>query len=1645
MYLDSLGNPTSIQGAWSLRRLRAEYTGPVVRLRRSTGGEADFWRGSGKVFYNSSTLLTTWLGAGTAFVVTWYDQSGKNNNATQATAANQPELVLAPDWSSEPTLRFDGTDDCLPFNGAGVVGTNYSVFASAARNSNRASTNYILAGSSGVVNSSLVFGYFSNTQFLFSQNTNNLFSTVPAFTARTGIVAAGRFSSTLLRNTYINGALAGTLATGQALTGNPGAAMGRSGTSFYMGDISEIVLLSRYAADAERSRVETAMAAVHLPAYVPRASQSLATLDKLANPDSAGVGAWSLRRLRAAYTGPLVRLRRSTDNVQDDFWRGGGNTFYSATTTLTTWLGAATAFVVTWYDQSGKNNNATNSTAAQQPQLVVSPDWSREPTLRFDGTDDFLPFNGAGMVNTNYSVCASFARNSAKIDNYVLGGVAVGINNNLIVGYRSGTVFTHAQWGNDYDVAVPAFTTRTGTVAAARHSSTLGKNTFLNGGAGGTLNTYTPLASWAAAAVGRTNSGAVTYYFQGDVSEIVLLSRYVSNTERALVETDLMASFTTPTQAATGLPHIALSLRRVVPSYSGPVLRAERASDAAQDDFYAVGQHGTLLLNGAGQTLEQWQDEAVAYVHTWYDQSGNGRHAIGTTRSDGASVKPRLQRRGSEYVVYVESASQTLGGYFTLGSVSWNASTNGGTTVVTRTDFKGVDRDEQIYNFAGAGVQLRRSSSSSELFFVFPGGNMGGPGAVLVAGRLQIFCGRSESTGASTWVDFTKTSSAFASTLVNSAGTATMGLQTASFFTTTYDITDLVAYDAPLTDAQIETVMRSVIPAAYTAAPVIAYSLRSVNSAYTGPAVLLERSTDAAQSPFYAVGASASLLLNTSRQTPEQWLAGGTGYVRLWYDQSGRGQHATGTTSGASPATLPRLERDGNEYKIVLGGTGAVLDIGSTRWTPNVGPGFCAVFRTNLKSVAGNVDETIFSFSSPTVLFGRYSGQTRLDFEFWEGGTIQQHVEPSSNTLRDGLQTVAARLANVGTNSWQLSIFTEYTKSTSATFTQVYASRTATTSRIGVGNDNMDITDALFFNQSLPDAEVEAWCSRVQPPMVLGASGTRVHSTGACALQQLSAASRAACRAAYGLSSLSSTYTGAAVRVRRSSDAAEADFYAVGKWRLLRLLAGGGVQTLEAWLAGTTGSLVTWFDQSGSGNHSVAVTGAVGVTTSNAEGNNPEGLWQLSVGQSVTYIDLLADSGAAAQGVWSLRQVRAAYTGPIVRLRRSTDNVQADFFRVGTGTGFYNGDGTLTTWLGAATAFVVTWYDQSGKNNHATQATAANQPTLVLAPDWLAEPTLRFDGTDDFLTFSGSSMANTDYSVFALFARNSAKTNNFVVGGSGGTVNTNLFLGYSNDTTFNVSQYLNNVTSTVPAFTARVNARVITSARHSSTLFKNVYLNGTLAGSSASSSPLASWTGSAIGRWYSSSYFQGDVSEIALMSRYVSDAERAFLEGVILSPAPYVRVPSNTIAAYDRLTVALTASAGPVANVAHYLVYAAPSTTVDYDLAQAKFSVTRDAPANNITMSVGWDGVVRANSVTTMTRSAVARWAAVSNGASFGIYANGALEGTATRAVALPVWDSGDQVYLGGAPNQSRNVIADVRSAYFFDAVLNASDVALLK
>eukprot|EP01031_Cornospumella_fuschlensis_P030965 gene30965-37427_t len=135
---------------------------------------------------------------------------------------------------------------------------------------------------------------------------------------------------------------------------------------------------------------------------------------------------------------------------------------------------------------------------------------------------------------------------------------------------------------------------------------------------------------------------------------------------------------------------------------------------------------------------------------------------------------------------------------------------------------------------------------------------------------------------------------------------------------------------------------------------------------------------------------------------------------------------------------------------------------------------------------------------------------------------------------------------------------------------------------------------------------------------------------------------------------------------------------------------------------------------------------------------------------------LLAFSLALAIFLFHLGSTQAqyitssTYSGPTIRVRRSSDNTALDFFADLDGDMFsaLNGAGTpLSTWLGGSTAFVTTWYDQTGNGRHATQSTTTLQPTYNVATK-----TVNFDTTDDFMNVNVNCV-NYGNSAFTIVSR----------------------------------------------------------------------------------------------------------------------------------------------------------------------------------------------------------------------------------------------------------------------------------------------------
>lgn len=103
---------------------------------------------------------------------------------------------------------------------------------------------------------------------------------------------------------------------------------------------------------------------------------------------------YSLRKLKSNYTGAAVRVRRSTDNTELDI--GFTSSYDFDTAAFSAFVGGGTGYVVKWYNQLGDGKDMYNTSASEQPKILLNHTTSGKAVVHFNvrrlfiaGTDTF--------------------------------------------------------------------------------------------------------------------------------------------------------------------------------------------------------------------------------------------------------------------------------------------------------------------------------------------------------------------------------------------------------------------------------------------------------------------------------------------------------------------------------------------------------------------------------------------------------------------------------------------------------------------------------------------------------------------------------------------------------------------------------------------------------------------------------------------------------------------------------------------------------------------------------------------------------------------------------------------------------------------------------------------------------------------------------------------------------------------------------------------------------------------------------------------------------------------------------------------------------------------------------------------------------
>lgn len=164
-------------------------------------------------------------------------------------------------------------------------------------------------------------------------------------------------------------------------------------------------------------------------------------------------GAYSLQQLLTAYAGAAIRVRRSSDDAEQDIGFAGGVLDSSA---LLSFAGGGSAFVKTFYDQSPNGNHLQQSTSASQPRIVNSG--VVDVGAVFDASNDILVSPNSGtpsaftvyMKSTASSATQIFLEQSANYNSNT-GAILYYESSKTSVGVSNTTSANVAR--SDFDVA----------------------------------------------------------------------------------------------------------------------------------------------------------------------------------------------------------------------------------------------------------------------------------------------------------------------------------------------------------------------------------------------------------------------------------------------------------------------------------------------------------------------------------------------------------------------------------------------------------------------------------------------------------------------------------------------------------------------------------------------------------------------------------------------------------------------------------------------------------------------------------------------------------------------------------------------------------------------------------------------------------------------------------------------------------------------------------------------------------------------------------------------------------------------------------------------------------------------------------------
>ena len=529
----------------------------------------------------------------------WADQSGNGNHATQPTGTSQP-LWIPGAIGDRPVVRFNGTNSYfnLPNFLTGATGEEAFVVLKVAANPPSVRQSLWDMGSGAIE----YYPYTDGTiQESFGVQATYILGNSAQPLTQYHVYQVS--SQTNNWAAWINGLLLyQTTNTTYHYSSSPLLGKFSGYSTYFAGDIAEVLIFNRGLTTGERLTVNSYLnskyglapavpaAPTNLVATAVSGTQIQLTWDEVLNGGATQIGIERSTTSSGGYQ-LVAQIPDATSYVDTNLT--AGTTYYyqvqainltqwsptsnvaQATTpvsgtsmplgNLALWLkadagllqGGTNTPVSLWADQSGNGNHATQPTGTSQPLWIPGAIGDR-PVVRFNGTNSYLSLPGSTMTGTTGAEAFVVLKVAVDPPSVPCGLWYFGLQNNAAEFYpdTSGAIYEtfgfSAPGGVSYALGVPSqpltqyhvyqVSSQTNNWAAWTNGVLLYQT--IN-------NTY---AYCATPVLGGNMTVFGSYYFAGDIAEVLIFNRTLTVDEKETVGAYLASKYGLSQYAANPLP-----------------------------------------------------------------------------------------------------------------------------------------------------------------------------------------------------------------------------------------------------------------------------------------------------------------------------------------------------------------------------------------------------------------------------------------------------------------------------------------------------------------------------------------------------------------------------------------------------------------------------------------------------------------------------------------------------------------------------------------------------------------------------------------------------------------------------------------------------------------------------------------------------------------------------------------------------------------------------------------------------------------------------------------------------------------------------------------------------------------------------------